>query len=134
MRSLTLSIVVGLALAAVSPASAIGVCAKGPRVTCVIDGDTFWWEGQRIRVAGIDAPERYGAACAAESALAWRSAERLASLLSGGRVEIAPTDDVDLYRRTIAEVSTDGTDVGQTLVAEGLARRWSGRREDWCSQ
>lgn len=134
MRALAFLVALALALAAVSPASAIGVCRKGPRVTCVIDGDTFWWEGQKMRVAGIDAPERYGAACASESALAWRSAERLASLLSGGQVEIAPTDDIDLYRRTIAEVSVDGTDVGRTLVAEGLARRWSGRREDWCSR
>lgn len=32
------------------------LCA-GERLTCVVDGDTFWLEGRKIRVADIDTPE-----------------------------------------------------------------------------
>jgi len=29
-------------------------------------------------------------------------------------------------------VSAGGVDIGETLIAEGLARRWDGRRHPWC--
>lgn len=32
-------------------------CANGHRVGCVIDGDTLWIDGTKVRVADIDAPE-----------------------------------------------------------------------------
>lgn len=34
--------------------------------------------------------------------------------------------------RTLAVVWVGGQDVGEVLVAEGLARAWGGRREPWC--
>jgi endonuclease YncB( thermonuclease family) len=42
----------------------------------------------------------------------------------------------DRYRRTLAHVSVDGVDVGETLMREGLARRWVQKyvkmEEPWC--
>jgi micrococcal nuclease len=29
-------------------------------------------------------------------------------------------------------VLIDGRDLGETLIAEGVARPWRGRREPWC--
>ena len=30
--------------------AALAVCAPGPRDHCVHDGDTVWWEGEKIRI------------------------------------------------------------------------------------
>lgn len=33
------------------------ICGGGLRVTCVVDGDTFWLNRQKIRIADIDTPD-----------------------------------------------------------------------------
>ena len=33
-------------------------------MTVVVDGDTFWLHGEKVRIADINAPETLGAACA----------------------------------------------------------------------
>jgi endonuclease YncB( thermonuclease family) len=38
----------------------------------------------------------------------------------------------DRYDRTLATMWVDGVDVGETLIAEGLARRWPDGPEFWC--
>ena len=52
---------IGLTLAAAT----FALCAEGPRTTCVVDGDTFWLNGEKVRLADINAPETHGATCAA---------------------------------------------------------------------
>lgn len=42
------------------------ICGDGPRVTCVVDGDTFWHQGVKIRIADIDTPELSPPRCEAE--------------------------------------------------------------------
>lgn len=32
-------------------------CMNGSRKACVVDGDTIWLDGKKIRVADIDTPE-----------------------------------------------------------------------------
>jgi endonuclease YncB( thermonuclease family) len=39
----------------------------------------------------------------------------------------------DRYGRTLAVVVNSRGSVGDRLVAEGLARIWTGRRESWCN-
>jgi micrococcal nuclease len=100
----------------------------------VIDGDTFETGGMRIRIADIDTPEVLGR-CAAESALAARATARLRALLAAGPFELHPLGnghDVDRYGRKLRIVTRGGRSLGDVLVAEGLARTWSGRREAWC--
>lgn len=109
--------------------AAMPVCPPGPRDNCVVDGDTFWTNGEKVRIADIDAPEIRGQ-CSWESDAALRSQRRLALLLSG-RFELRRVGK-DPYGRTLAVVLVDGHSVGDTLVAEGLARTWTGRRESWC--
>ena len=36
------------------------------------------------------------------------------------------------YGRKLRVVMRDGKSVGQTLVTEGLAEEWTGRRRNWC--
>jgi endonuclease YncB( thermonuclease family) len=98
----------------------------------VIDGDTFELDGQRIRIADIDTPEVNGR-CPAETALAARATARMSELLSEGPFELGAVGrDEDRYGRKLRIVIRDGRSVGDRLVAEGLARTWTGRREPWC--
>ena len=99
----------------------------------VIDGDTFDYRGQRIRIADIDTPELRGR-CASEIALAQRATERMRSLLAAGPFELHPISgrDEDAYGRKLRIVTRNGASLGDRLVAEGLARTWTGRREPWC--
>ena len=111
-------------------AAAYPICGGGWRVTCVVDGDTFWLEGEKIRISNIDAPE-LEARCSSERRLAVAATRRLAELLGGGELQIR-REGTDRYDRMLATIRIGGRDVGDQLVADGLARTWSGRREPWC--
>ena len=110
--------------------AALSICAPGPRDNCVVDGDTFWIAGEKVRIADIDAPEMNGR-CPYESRLAIASRDRLRQLLNSGEFRLL-REGQDRYGRTLAVVSIDGYSVGEMLVGEGLARTWTGRREPWC--
>jgi len=100
----------------------------------VIDGDTFDHAGLRIRIADIDTPEVRGQ-CPAETALAARATQRLRTLLAAGPFEmhvLGNGRDEDRYGRKLRIVTRGGRSLGDMLVAEGLARTWTGRREPWC--
>jgi micrococcal nuclease len=100
----------------------------------VIDGDTFDYGGTRVRIADIDTPEVQGR-CADESALAARATARLRTLLAAGPFELRPAGDgrdEDSYGRKLRIVIRHGRSLGGQLVAEGLARTWTGRRQPWC--
>lgn len=108
----------------------LAICPPGPRDNCVVDGDTFWLSGEKVRVENIDTPEIEGK-CARERGLAIRARDRLLELLNSGDV-VMRRSGTDRYGRTLARIRVNGRDVGETLVAEGLARRWEGRRREWC--
>lgn len=109
------------------------VCAGATRVSCVVDGDTFWLEGVKYRVADIDTPEIGQPGCSAEAALGREATSRFARLLSSGPFELRRIDrDEDQYGRKLRIVEREGQSLGQMLVREGLAHEWRGRREGWC--
>lgn len=111
-------------------ATALALCEPGPRYHCVHDGDTVWYDGEKIRVSDIDTPELNGH-CDYERALAIRSRKRLLQLLNEGAFQI-DRSGTDRYGRTLAVLHRSGRSIGYQLVTEGLARSWSGRREPWC--
>ena len=104
-----------------------------PASVSVIDGDTFHYGGDKIRIADIDTPEVRGR-CAYEKALAAQATQRLEELLAAGPFELQPIPgrDEDRYGRKLRVVTRNGRSLGDRLVAEGLARTWTGRREPWC--
>jgi endonuclease YncB( thermonuclease family) len=87
------------------------------------DGDSFRLGDDRVRLLGIDAPE-LAQDCAAPDGTDWpcgRAArDRMAALLSGGAVDCHP-EDKDQYDRLLARCSIGGQDLGELMVAEGLA-------------
>lgn len=111
-----------------------GICATGPRVTCVVDGDTFWLEGTKIRIADINTPEISKPSCAAEEALGWRATRRLVELLNAGPFVLEVQGrETDRYGRALRVVTRKGQSLGAILEAEGLAEHWKGRRGNWCN-
>ena len=113
--------------------ASFGFCHSGGGTNCVVDGDTLWLGGEKIRVADIDAPETHEPRCAAEQKLGDKATRRLRELLNNGAVSLQPIDrDQDKYGRKLRIVLVDGTSVGERLVDEGLARRYAGGRRPWC--
>jgi endonuclease YncB( thermonuclease family) len=100
----------------------------------VVDGDTFWANGEKVRLADINAPETHEAGCPVERTLGDRATRRLIALLNAGpfTLEIKGRE-VDRYGRALRVAKRGGRSIGQQLVAEGLAEPWRGRRSDWCA-
>ena len=107
------------------------MCNRPPHRDCVIDGDTFYFGRQSIRIADIDAPEVSPPRCIYEADLGARATSRLYALLNAGPIELRG-DRTDRYGRQLRTVYRDGRSLGGVLVSEGLARKWTGRREPWC--
>lgn len=99
-----------------------------------IDGDTLRDGAVIYRLENIDAPESIRSAkCPAEAALAdqaTREAWRL--ILAAKRIEARPSGRIDKYNRVIARIFIDGDDLGETLIAKGLAQPWKGKHATWC--
>lgn len=80
----------------------------------LIDGDTFAYGAERIRIMGINTPE------VSESG-GFEASQRLDLLLREGPVTIIP-QAVDKYGRTVADVFVNNQNVADVLRREGYAR------------
>ncbi len=134
----TLLVTVPLPLGAAPPTDAESArfqpCDRGPRVTCVVDGDTFWYAGTKIRIADINAPEVSRPGCGREAELGAAATRRLTELLNAGPFTLAVEGRaIDRYGRALRVVMRRGASIGTVLEREGLAEHWQGRRGDWCA-
>ncbi|TCM17158.1 endonuclease YncB(thermonuclease family) [Novosphingobium sp. PhB165] len=110
-------------------------CHGRARRTCVVDGDTIWYEGKKIRIADINAPETSTPSCPQEAALGARATARMTELLNQGPFSLEPWNDgrdTDRYGRQLRVITRGGHSLGLVLVDEGLAERWIGYRRNWC--
>ena len=109
-------------------------CGDGHRQQCVVDGDTLWIAGRKVRIADIDTPEVSEPKCSSELALGNRATDRLIELVNQGPFELQawPGRDEDKYGRKLRILVRNGRSLGDILVQEGLARTWTGRRQPWC--
>lgn len=89
--------------------------------------------GDKVRIAGIDAPETHPPRCADEARLGNDATERLQALLNSGAVTMTSIDrDRDVYGRLLRNVAVDGEDVGETMISAGVAREYGSGRRSWC--
>ncbi len=110
-----------------------GYCKWGGGKNCVVDGDTFYLNGDKVRIAGIDAPETHDYRCGSELALGNQATEMLHSLLNSGAVTMTSIDrDRDVYGRMLRNVAVNGQDVGEAMIAAGVAREYGRGRRPWC--
>jgi len=105
-----------------APSSEASAAAAGPIVASaavrIIDGDTFDLSGERIRLWGVDAPERRQRCQTGEP-----GPEATAALtrLIGDRAVSCSVRDTDRYGRTVAVCRAGGRDLGAEMVSEGWA-------------
>ena len=91
----------------------------------VIDGDTIVVDGKHYRLAEIDTPETNKKPnCQREREIGTAATKRLAELLAKGELTIVVVGDGG-FGRDLAYVYAGEVDVGQTLLLEGLALRWT---------
>ena len=105
------------------------------RSNCVVDGDTLWLNGVKIRIADIDTPEISRPKCQAEYELGLRATQRLIELLNEDEFSLAAMNkwgDQDRYGRKLRLVVRNGESIGELLIREGLAHRWDGSKKSWC--
>lgn len=113
--------------------ASFGYCYRGGGTDCVVDGDTFYIGGEKVRIAGIDAPETHPPRCADEAKLGNEATEKLHALLNSGAVTMTSIDrDRDVYGRLLRNVAVDGQDVGEAMISAGVARDYGRGRRPWC--
>lgn len=108
------------------------LAAASACIASVHDGDSIrTCEGERIRIANIEAPEMPGSPKCERGRRGWcdyqlaeQSRDALTALLASGPVEIVRQGQ-DAYGRTLARVTVNGQDAGAYLTSQGLARRWN---------
>lgn len=109
------------------------ICESGQRISCVVDGDTFWLRGTKIRIADIDTPELSPPRCEWERQRGMAAKQRLLEILNSGPIVLRSTPrDEDRFGRKLRVVFHGDRSVGDILIAEGLARKWEGSRRSWC--
>ena len=110
-----------------------GHCPTGGGRNCVVSGDTFDLAGDKVRVAGIEAPQLLAARCPAEERLGKAAAQRLRELLNSGPVTLVPVGGLATRSGpALRKVRAGGKDLAPTLVAEGYAVAYDSDPRPWC--
>lgn len=101
--------------------------ASGPN--CVLDGGTIYVAGEKVAIAGIEAPQIDSAACPKERDRGIDAAVRLLNLLNRGHVTVSrPFRELG---REVRKVDVGGRDVGEAMIGYGAARE-VGTGQSWC--
>jgi endonuclease YncB( thermonuclease family) len=111
----------------------------------VVDGDTVKFRvnflpkelvpSLLVRVIGIDTPEKAPRAqCPAEAALALKATEFTKQAVgTAKKVEVTLLGWDKYGGRVLGHILVDGKDLGEQLIAAGLARAYAGdKKKSWC--
>jgi endonuclease YncB( thermonuclease family) len=122
------------AMAPTAAPPAFNYCRASGGPNCVVDGDTFYYAGAMIGIAGIDAPEMHPSRCPREAQLGVDAVVRLRELLNRGPVTLTgTTSQPDAAGRLLRKVEVQGVDVGEAMIAAGFARSSGSSLRSWCS-
>lgn len=139
MRKLLLSVLIlGISGAEVlaQEVSQWPLCGRAKRITCIVDGDTFWMDRVKYRLQGVNTPEAGdGAKCGLERSRADAATLALQSLMQSNRLFFQRHGN-DRYGRVLVTVKTEaGDDIADLLVRSGHGRPYRGGYHDpmeWC--
>ena len=109
------------------------ICGAGSGTNCVVDGNTFWQDGIRIQLADIDVPDAGTARCPSEKQRGVAAKLRLQAILNDGSFVLSGSNRRDDPNGKLRIAMRAGRSLGDQMISEGLARRWSGRATSWCS-
>ena len=99
----------------------------------VVDGDTWDVGGTRVRLFGIDAPEK-DQTCTRANGTTWCCGHWVTDTVRTafqGRYARCEQVDRDRYDRSVARCSVDGNDANAALVRAGLARAFARYSSDY---
>lgn len=126
-------------------AFAKGTVTYDIEVTRVLDGDTIEYKADflpaplkpvlKIRVLGIDTPEKgHRAQCPEEAALAAKASALTKKAVKEAKTIQLQLEGWDKYGgRVLGYVLIDGKNLGDMLIAAGLARPYDGgTKSSWC--
>lgn len=118
------SIIIAFALCLLAQTSAAQTIVG--TVTNVIDGDTFSFAGLRVRICGIDAPERHmPGGPEATHALETLISRKQVRCVPVGAGSACDTRSETVNRgRIVAQCFVGGTDVAAAMVGKGFACDW----------
>lgn len=113
--------------------ASFGFCHERGGMNCVVDGDTLYYQGTKIRIADIDTPETHPPNCPEEARLGRAATQKLHALVNDGPFSLSRIDrDEDVYGRKLRLVTRNGQSLGGALVTSGLARWYGSGRQSWC--
>ena len=119
MRSFTAAMLAAVLLS--SPAYAEPTMISG--VPVITDGDTIRIGDTKIRIEGMDAPER-DQLCADENFQNYpcgtKATEAMREIVGGKSVDCT-ISGLDRYGRSLGTCTVDGLDIGQEMVRDGWA-------------
>jgi endonuclease YncB( thermonuclease family) len=110
-----------------------GKSIDDPGAVQIVDGDTLRIGARRIRLFGIDAPERAQSCAGADGrryACGRAASEALTRLIGGARPDCAERDR-DRYGRSVAICSVGGRDLNRAMVAQGWAVAYTHYSRDY---
>jgi len=138
-------ILVGLALALISGSWALAKPGDHRPHPYVVDPDTIdVGLSENLRIIGVDGPEKgWRAECKAERELEVLGTAYAKEWLSNAKV-VTPRPTLptrtDRYGRYLGNLTVDGLDYAETMIAAGYLRRWDydacGRacKPNWCDE
>lgn len=104
-----------------------------------VDGDSGTIDGERFRLAEVDAPEIRDAMCESERALGEEARRYVRGLTVRSDLQVTADYGLDRYDRRVIELSIDGEAVIDLMIARGYLQSWvhlNGRalqdKPDWC--
>jgi endonuclease YncB( thermonuclease family) len=110
-----------------------GLCGEGTHFNCVVDGNTFWVRGLKVRLADIDTPDLSPPRCLEEERRGQAAKVRLLSLLNAGPFTLEAASRREENSEKLRTVLRGGRSIGDAMVAEGLARRPVVGHASWCA-
>lgn len=106
------------------------------RINCVVDGDTYWKEGIKYRIMGLDTPEKKPRAkCGFEHSLSNKATRFLFEQFRGSNVTEVERGK-DRYGRVLADTYVNGKLIAPIIIRNGLGVEYNAkkRREGiWCN-
>lgn len=109
-------------------------CGTSGLDNCVVDGSTFWFKKQQIRLADVSAPRTEDARCPQERSRGFAAKVRLRDLLNAGAFELTdwPNRNEDGSGRQLRVVLRNGSSIGRQMVHEGLVHGVADAGKPWC--
>lgn len=112
------------------------VCQQGEvRNNCIVDGDTFWLQGEKYRLFSVDTPEKFLLSkCKIEHAKSLEATNFLVGIFTNSVLRHEKIG-LDVYDRILVKTYADKKSVAKIIIESGLGVEYKSENRDrdiWC--